>query len=316
MGLNALGGLVGGGSSLDPTNDDNAVLQHMGKASSQKPEAIDYKGLIKEQALANRTNLANPYGSSTWNKKKNKLTNTFSPGVQPIFDRQIQMAGTPVSGENFNDEIERATFDRAMNLLQPGFEQQTRDFQQSMADRGHVSGGRAYDTEYANLNRAQNTSRENAAMAAVLAGNDAAMRGRGMNLSERGQQFGEMASILGQAPGGQQSNLDVVGPANMALNQAMAQQQQQANNKSSATNAGASLGGAYLLGASDPRLKENAVVVGEFMPGINIYEANYIGNPTKMLCFMSDEVKKIFPEAVITRDDGYDMVNYGYLLNG
>jgi hypothetical protein len=68
-----------------------------------------------------------------------------------------------------------------------------------------------------------------------------------MNLSERGQQFGEMSSILGQAPGGQSSNLDVVGPAGMALQQALGQQQQQANQKASNTNAGANLGAAWMM---------------------------------------------------------------------
>jgi hypothetical protein len=240
------GALFGGGGDYDPTNGDNAVLKTLGKASSQQPQPIDYKGLINEQAQVNRTDTRNPYGSSIWNKNKTQLRNSFSPGVQRLFRQQIKMAGQPANGENFNNDIEHATFQRAMNLLEPGFQQQSRDFQQSMADRGLPSGGAAYDNEFANVQRAQNSARENAALSAVLAGNDAALKGRGMNLSERGQQFGELSSILGQTPGSNQTSLDVVGPAGMALNQALGQQQQRSNQKSSNTNAAAGLGAALL----------------------------------------------------------------------
>lgn len=239
---------------------------------------------------------------------------SFSPEVKTLFDRQISMAGSPASGAGDSQRIEQATFDRAMNLLNPGFEQQTRDFQQSMADRGLPSGGRAYDSEFANINRAQNSAKEQAAMSAVLAGNDTSFRERGMNMSERGQQFNELASILGQNQVTPTAPLDVMGPANMAMNGNLANQQNQQAKKSSGVNAGSTLGAAYLL--SDRRAKEKAVVIGEFVPGVNIYEANYIGNPVRMVCLMSDEVEKVFPEAVVTLDDGFKRVNYGYLMSG
>jgi hypothetical protein len=305
-----MGGLSDFWDGAKPSNPDNYGLQAMGKASSQRPEPIDYEALIDKQADVNRTNVYNPYGSSRWNKNKTSLSNKFSPGVQRIFDQQIAMTGMPASGENFNQDIEQATFKRAMNMLEPGMQQQSRDFEQQMATRGLPSGGAAYDNEFANVQRAQNSARENAALAAVLAGNEAAMRGRAQNLSERGQQFGEMSSILGRVPGAQQTSLDVVGPANMAMNNNLAGQQQMQNQKSSNANAAATA-----WAASDPRVKENAVVVAEFMPGINIHEFNYIGETERQLGFMSNEVKKVFPDAVRTRPDGIEEVNYGRFFN-
>jgi hypothetical protein len=264
---------------------------------------------------------------------------SFAPEIQPLFNQQVGMAGTNIvdpavrdrqrsiamNPQGFNQQIQDSTFKRAMNLLEPGFQQQSRDFQQSMADRGLPSGGAAYDNEFANINRAQNSAKENAALSAVLAGNDAALRERGQNFSElgqitsqdfaqRGQQFNELAAILGQNQVTPTAPVDVMGPANMSMNRDMANMQNQQAKKSSGVNAGSTLGAAYML--SDRRAKENAVIIGEFMPGINIYEANYIGNPERMICLMSDEVEKIFPEAVVTLDDGYKRVNYGFLLSG
>lgn len=238
----------------------------------------------------------------------------FSPALQRLFKQQTQLAGSPLSQENFNDEIEQATFKRAMNMLEPGLQQQTRDFQQSMADRGLPSGGAAYDNEYANIQRAQASARENAALSAVLAGNDAALRGRAVNLSERGQQFNELGSVLGQNQVTPTAPVDVMGPANMAMNGRIADQQAKQAKKSSGVNAGANLGAAAIM--SDRRSKENINQIGEYIPGINIYEFNYKGKPGKNVGFMADEVEKIYPAAVHTRDDGMKMVDYGFMLGG
>lgn len=340
VGTGIPGLLEGGdsGSQFSPMNDDNVVLQGLGKASSQRPAAIDYQALIRQQAESNRVNMQNPYGTSTWNKDKTKLTNKFSPGAQRLYQDQMRIAGSPAIESNitnqqqklmnfdrYNDRVERATFDRAMNLLEPGMQQQSRDFEQSMATRGLPSGGAAYDNEYANVQRAQNSARENAALSAVLAGNQSALSQRGQDagilstmanqsLAGKGQQFGQISSALGQAPMSQQSNIDVTGPAGLAMNNALAGQQQMANQKSSNTNAGASMGAAYLM--SDRRLKENEVKVGEFVPGINIYSCNFKGVDKNMLCFMADEVEKVLPAAVVMRPDGYKAVNYRFLLRG
>jgi hypothetical protein len=262
---------------------------------------------------------------------------TFSPEVQRLFNQQVGMAGGPpvdptvrdrmrdiaLNPAGFNQDIEQATFKRAMNMLEPGMQQQTRDFEQSMATRGLPVGGEAYDNEYANIQRAHNSARENAALAAVLAGKDTALRERGQNFGElgsimgqdsatRGQQFNELAAILGQNQVAPTAPVDVMGPANMAMNRGLANQQAQQGKKSSGVNAGATLGAAYLM--SDRRLKENEQAVGEFMPGIKIYLCNFKGKLQKMLCFMADEVEKVFPAAVVMRPDGFKMVNYGFLL--
>lgn len=233
----ARSGASGQAASSNPKN--NALGRLNESAASIPPNAGGKAGMMgrNARAQASGANGITPMQSVT----------SFSPEIQGLFDRQISMAGAPTSSPTFNQDIEQATFRRAMNLLEPGQQQQMRDFQQSMADRGLPAGGAAYDNEFANISRAQNQAREQAALSAVLAGSDEAARQRGLNMSERGQQFNELASILGQNQVAPTSPVDVMGPANMAMSRNLAQMQGQQGKKSSLTNAGSTLGAAALL---------------------------------------------------------------------
>ncbi len=69
------------------------------------------------------------------------------------------------------------------------------------------------------------------------------------------------------------------------------------------------IGGAVI--SSDRRLKSNIVRVGTHPLGIGIYEYDIRGERQRGV--MADEVLTVMPEAVLTGDDGYMMVNYGML---
>jgi len=62
---------------------------------------------------------------------------------------------------------------------------------------------------------------------------------------------------------------------------------------------------------SDRRLKSNIVRVGTHPLGIGVYEYDIAGQRQRGV--MADEVETVLPEAVVTRSDGYKMVNYGLL---
>jgi hypothetical protein len=61
----------------------------------------------------------------------------------------------------------------------------------------------------------------------------------------------------------------------------------------------------------DRRLKSNIERIGTHPLGIGIYEYDIFEAAQRGV--MADEVEAVRPEAVITRDDGYKMVNYGML---
>ena len=63
--------------------------------------------------------------------------------------------------------------------------------------------------------------------------------------------------------------------------------------------------------ASDIRLKENIIKVGNSPSGINIYEWNYKGNTQRYRGVMAQEILERHPEAVALQPDGYMSVYYG-----
>ena len=66
--------------------------------------------------------------------------------------------------------------------------------------------------------------------------------------------------------------------------------------------------------ASDSRLKENIVRVGNSPSGLNIYEWNYKSAPnTRYRGVMAQEVLETNPNAVYLFEDGYLGVHYGHL---
>jgi hypothetical protein len=81
----------------------------------------------------------------------------------------------------------------------------------------------------------------------------------------------------------------------------------------------AQLGGMYLLGQSDERLKENIKPIGKSENGHNLYtwdwnnKAKELGVNTPTIGVLAQEVMKYMPEAVIEDENGYYKVNYGVL---
>jgi hypothetical protein len=71
------------------------------------------------------------------------------------------------------------------------------------------------------------------------------------------------------------------------------------------------VGGAAIGKYSDRRLKSNIVRIGTHPLGIGIYEYDIFNGRERGV--MADEVLKVMPEAVMTADNGYMMVNYGML---
>lgn len=67
-----------------------------------------------------------------------------------------------------------------------------------------------------------------------------------------------------------------------------------------------------MFSSSDRRGKEKIIEVGS-RNGLPLYEFNYIGKPERYRGVMSDDVRKVKPEAVIVGPDGRDLVNYGLL---
>ena len=77
--------------------------------------------------------------------------------------------------------------------------------------------------------------------------------------------------------------------------------------------AGASMYSSGMFG-SDRRLKENVEEVGvDQRTALTLYEFNYIGDDKRYRGVMADEVEMVYPDAVVTDEDGYMAVRYDLL---
>jgi len=114
---------------------------------------------------------------------------------------------------------------------------------------------------------------------------------------------------------------DILGATQMGYNAQMgnfnAQQAAQQGFNSGLMGLGGTLGAAAIM--SDIRTKEHIKQVGFLPNGLSVYEYEYKpkwkdkAGHGKFIGVMAQEVEQVMPQAVITRPDGYKMVNYGAL---
>lgn len=109
---------------------------------------------------------------------------------------QVSPVARPEDFAAQGEEVEQATFGRAMGLLDPVFERQTRDFENQMVNRGIPTGTEDYSTSYRDLADAQNEARVRAAYDAVGAGRAYQQALFGMAGEARGQQLTDQLTSM------------------------------------------------------------------------------------------------------------------------
>lgn len=122
-------------------------------------------------------------------------------------------------------------------------------------------------------------------LSGMQAGTSTIMQGQGMKL----QGLGQATSLQAQA--------------------AMASANSAAQASAGLASGLGMLGGAALM-ASDRRLKENIIAVGEYPNGLTKYEFNYIGDDVRYRGVMAQDVLEVAPEAVIEMNTGMYAVDY------
>lgn len=83
-----------------------------------------------------------------------------------------------------------------------------------------------------------------------------------------------------------------------------------ANQAQSSQNTNALLSLAGILAMSDRRAKRDIERIGTLPNGLPTYRFKYLNDDTLRTGVMSDEVREVFPDAVVRGFDGYDRVNY------
>ena len=149
-------------------------------------------------------------------------------------------------------------------------------------------------------------SQGNMTIAQMLANQGGALANANQNLAAQRFAGGSgNANIMQQALANDLNLLGQLGQAQAAGITGPAMIEQQTNQ--GIMNLGAQAGAAML---SDKRAKENIRRVGSTDAGLGVYTYNYIGSPIVHMGVMAQEAAEMFPDAVITRNDGLLAVNY------
>ena len=246
--------------------------------------------------------------------------------VEKMLQTPFDTSKLPSTGFNPSQSYQDAYMQRLAPQLQQGREQ----LQQDLANRGIDIGSTAYDR--AMQSQAQ---RENdLLLGATTQGFGVGQQARQSALQEQAYLRNEPLNTLSAVRTGSQvqgpsfvnsaqqattAGPDILGATQMGYNAQLAASNAQNAANNAMTQGLFSLGGAALM--SDIRTKENIKAIGWLPNGLPVYTYEYknefkdhplAGHGTHT-GVMAHEVEVMYPNAVITLDNGYKAVDYGKL---
>jgi hypothetical protein len=243
--------------------------------------------------------------------------------VENMISNPFDTSGLPQTGINAGEQMSESI----MRRLQPNIQMEQQQFDAQMANQGIPLGSEAY----ANAKRMFDERQNDKLTSAIIQGTDTGMRARTQGFNELGYMRNEPINTLSAIRSGSQvtnpnfvttpAGADYLGAAQSGYNAQLANANAQNAASSGFTSGLMSLGGTLGAAAimSDIRTKENIKHIGSMANGLPVYEFEYKpefkaeAGHGKFVGVMAQEVELMQPEAVITRPDGYKMVNYGAL---
>jgi hypothetical protein len=246
--------------------------------------------------------------------------------VSNMLDNPFDTSQLPSTGFNPSQTYQEAYMQRLAPQIQQGREK----LEQQLANQGIQLGSEAYDR--AMRNQAQ---RENdLLLGATTQGFGVGQQARQSALQEQAYLRNEPLNTLSAVRTGAQvqgptfvnpamqantAGADILGATQMGYNAQLAASNAQNAANNAMTQGLFSLGSAALM--SDIRTKENIKAIGWLPNGLPVYEYEYkaefkdhplAGHGTHT-GVMAQEVEIMYPNAVITFDNGYKAVDYGKL---
>lgn len=303
-----------------------------------------------QQAIAEQNNRANLSLATTAANQAGFLQNYLSRPVDQSNQGPAPVLPTLRTSYDTEFTADRARTEEALfSRLNPQIERDREALASRLANQGIRAGSAAYDREMGLLGQNINDARMQAVLAsgqeqsrladlarqsadfsnqANIDQYNAATAGRAQAMQEqfafRNQPINEITALLSgtqvQQPQFMGANIaripttDHAGIIQQDFQNRLGLWQQNAQQQQNLM--GGLLGfGGRLLSLSDERAKENIKKVGK-LDGHNLYRYNYKGDPTrtKHVGVMAQEVEKKRPDAVLRREDGMRVVNYGGLF--
>jgi hypothetical protein len=287
-----------------------------------------------------------PYGNPTWTATTSLSNigqqllnnqNQTSLGLGSAINAQLGQV-QDVMGQGFNPNLPSTGMnpgqsyqDAYMQRLAPQLAQSRESTTASLANQGIAPGTQAYENAMRQQAIKENDLLLGATTQGFGVGQQANQQAYNQALTNYNLPLNTLSalrtgaqvqnpSFVNSAQQATTGGADLLGAAQMGYNAQMgdfnAKQAAQANFNQGLMG----LGGAGIMAASDIRMKENIEKVGN-LNGLNVYEFDYKpefkdeAGYGRFIGVMAQEVETVRPDAVVTRADGYKMVNYG-VLNG
>ena len=271
------------------------------------------------QQLLNNQNQASLGLGGTINSALGQVQNTM--GQQ--FDPNLPSTGMN-PGQSYQDAY--------MQRLAPQISQNREMTTASLANQGIVPGTQAYDNAMRQQSQKENDLLLGATTQGFGVGQQANQQAYNQALTNYNLPLNTLSALRSgsqvQNPTFQNvpqqattAGADILGATQMGYNAQMgnfnAQQAAQQGMNSGLMSLGGTLGAGYMI--SDIRTKEHIKAIGWLPNGLPVYEYEYKpewkdeAGHGKFIGVMAQEVELVQPQAVITRPDGYKMVNYGAL---
>jgi hypothetical protein len=286
-----------------------------------------------------------PYGNPTWTATTSLSNigqqllnnqNQTSLGLGSAINAQLGQV-QDVMGQGFNPNLPSTGMnpgqsyqDAYMQRLAPQLAQSRESTTASLANQGIAPGTQAYENAMRQQAMKENDLLLGATTQGFGVGQQANQQAYNQALTNYNLPLNTLSSLrtgaqvqnpsfVNSAQQATTSGADLLGASQMGYNAQMgdfnAKQAAQANFNQGLMG----LGGAAIM-ASDIRMKENIKKVGN-LNGLNVYEFDYKpefkdeAGYGRFIGVMAQEVETVRPDAVVTKEDGYKMVNYG-VLNG
>ena len=296
----------------------NRALQNIGQVTPF--------GTLRYRQTGTQT-FTDPNTGKTYEIPTTEAVTELTPEQQRIFSN-LQSAATRVSGrlgqplQLGGGRTEGRLFELGRQRLDPLFEQRRAGLEQRLANQGITPGSEAYNRAITQFQQGQSDAYNQL----LLSGRQQAVQEQ---IAERTLPLNELSALLS----GQQTTAPQFTPARQPtipttdLARLIGQDYQQRAARIDAINRGKSniLGGLFSLGGnllgaagkaggfgalfSDKRLKRNIERVGKLANGLSVYVFNYITGGPKQIGLIAQEVLKVKPEAIGTRN-GFLTVNY------
>jgi hypothetical protein len=248
--------------------------------------------------------------------------------VSNMLDNPFDVSQLPTTGFNPSQSYQDAYMQRLAPQIQQGQER----LQQQLANQGIQIGSEAYDRAMM-----QQQQRENDLLAAATTqGFGVGQQARQSALQEQAYLRNEPLNTLSAVRTGAQvqgptfvnpamqantAGADILGATQMGYNAQLADANARNASNNAMTQGLFSLGGAGIMAASDIRMKENIKHIAWLPNGLPVYTYEYkdefkdhplAGHGTHT-GVMAHEVEAMYPNAVVTLDNGYKAVDYGQL---